>query len=268
MSMKKRKQSEPEYDESRYFVRIFRNTISDYLNDKKLTVDEFFVLIWLHLRANPFNGVFNTSYDAIRMELSGKYSKNEINKICLSLKLKEFIHFERQQGRRSSFSITIANYPLVSGYFKDISSLIEGSDRSLANTKTNTEAEAMTEVEPIWQKSKELKTVQKYSDGNDEDEVLSRSTNIENDNEIENKYNYADDQVPRTQGSRTCIEIAEYLGLNDPAPLLAIRNDYGIEIVLESYSIISDVLCQENRVEDKVGFFFSIVNKLVNNNSP
>jgi hypothetical protein len=266
--MKRQKHNKSKYDESRYFVRIFRNTVSEYLDDKKLSVDEFFVLIWIHLRANPFNAVMNTSYDAVRMELSGKYSKNEINKICLSLKSKRYIHFESQQGRRSSFPITVANYPLVSGYFKDISNLAKASGRSLASSQVGIEAEEITEVELVLQKSEKSETAQKYSDNTNEDDVLSRSTNIETDNEIDNENNYADDYTHNNQGNRLCVEISKALGLNDAVPLLEIKANYGIEIVLESYNILSDALCQENRIEDPVGFFFSTVNKLVNNNSP
>lgn len=266
--MKKRKPRKSEYDENPYFVRIYRSTVSDYLNDKKLTVDEFFVLIWLHLRANPFNGVVNTSYDAIRMELSGKYSKNEINKICLSLKQKKFIYFEKQQGRRSSFIILIANYPLVSGSFKDISHLNETLHRSIDKTHTVIPAEVRVEVEPTLQKFEQEETIEKSNYVEDQNKPSCRSANIETDNKIDNENNYAVDFELNNLGSRVCSDVAKYLGLDDIKPIQAIRDQYGIEIVLEGYDIVSNALCQENRIKDPAGFFFSTVNKLVNNNSP
>ena len=141
------------------FLRLGRRIRDDLLNCR-LTFIEFSLLVWLWLEANPHNGRVKISYEGLRQDLRGEYSKNKINKIVLSLKLKGYLGFERQQGRRGSFLATLDNYPLSNRRFTNIKgttiSVIADFQPNLKRTaERRTQAEVPTEVVGSEQKFNE-----------------------------------------------------------------------------------------------------------------
>ncbi len=101
------------------YVKLPRYLHGDYLRGA-LRLDELVLLVWLWLEANPYNASVSVSYDGLVKDLSGKYTKNHINKLLLALKQKKYVSFPKQQGRRSSFQVTLNRYPLTNGLYSNI----------------------------------------------------------------------------------------------------------------------------------------------------
>lgn len=110
------------------YVQIPRTWISDYMS-REITCDEFFVLMWLTLRANYYSGKYATTYEVIASELSGKYETNRINKIMLSLKSKQRIWYPEIKGSRRPFEVEIEGYPILGKTAKDITHRFNTDDR-------------------------------------------------------------------------------------------------------------------------------------------
>lgn len=85
-----------------------------------LTYDEFFLLFWLWLGANPYRGAVRISYKGLHTELHGRHSINKLNKIVLSLRSKKYLSFPKRQGRRGAFEALLDRYPLASGEYISI----------------------------------------------------------------------------------------------------------------------------------------------------
>lgn len=170
------------------FVRIYRTLFNDYL-ESKMTYDEFSLLLLLIMRANPITGIFHTSYESLVNDTKGKYKKNYINKMMLSLKEQKKIWYSKQQGRRSSFSVEIHNYPLSNGSFKDISYRFGSPPgRSLEEHKEEIRAGVPADVELNQQKLKDARKNLKEHFSVNISTDSHRSRNNNNDKENNNKF--------------------------------------------------------------------------------
>lgn len=272
-------EKENNYDISRIFVRIYRPIIEDYRIHKKLTINEFVVLLWLYFMANPHNGLVNTSYSALSAELSGKFSTNEMNKLCLSLKSKKYIYFDRQQGRRSSFNILIDNYPLSCGAFKQV---YDKGESISSRTEDRGDDSSQTDVPPEMGNALQKLESDKYNLV----QALSvnrktsrgRSTNIEinnyKNNEVKLKADYSKRSLnisqfePETPAEEICKEIAENIGENNLKQLFDIKSRHGFEVIAVVYDEVRTILESENGVEDPKKFFYSRLREEIRNSSP
>jgi hypothetical protein len=237
------KDEHEKYNKDLIFIRIYRYIVDDYLIHKKITLDEFIVLLWLILNANPHNGLVNTSYIATSVELSSRYTKNEINKICLSLKVKKYIHFKNQQGRRSSFNIEIHNYPLANGTFKNVyGSVLSDPSRSDNTLSTPIVAEVTPEAERTLQKLKGIKDGDNQQDSSIQSKPLSRSTNNNKDIYKNNSLRIADKYAIPVDDFQTqdddddfCKDIALDFEDENMSFVLSLRDRYGIGEIRKAY---------------------------------
>jgi len=85
------------------YVKLPRS-IKTALVDGYLRFEEYSVLVWLWINANPRNGRAHVSYAGLSKDFKEKYSKNHINRLMLNLKRKKWVWYAGQQGRRSSFN--------------------------------------------------------------------------------------------------------------------------------------------------------------------
>lgn len=123
------------------YVKLPRS-IKTALVDGYLSFEEYSVLVWLWINANPRIGKAHVSYAGLSKDFKEKYSKNHINRLMLNLKRKKWIWFAGQQGRRSSFHVDIANYPLSNGGFVELEKRIkQKSGRSESDTPEQSSAE-------------------------------------------------------------------------------------------------------------------------------
>jgi len=117
------------------YVR-FRRGIVKHLNNGSITWDEYSILSYLIVRANPKTGCLFTSYAALSDETQGKYSKNRINKILLQLKNLEYVYFEKHVGSGRSFELAINKYPLSGKPFAYLE-ILDDDDESKAELLVN-----------------------------------------------------------------------------------------------------------------------------------
>lgn len=126
--IQKQKNKTEELGEKYSFVQIPRFWRRDYINGK-ISYDEYSILLWLAMSANYLNGITTTSYESIASELSGKYSKNQVNKIMRSLKRKQYIWYPEIRGSRRPFEVEIGNYRFSRDKIKNISHRFEPDNK-------------------------------------------------------------------------------------------------------------------------------------------
>ena len=167
------------------FVRLPRSLKEFYL-DRYINFEQFFVLLWLWIKANPVTGKVDTSYEALRKDFQEKFSKNYINKIMLVLKEQKLIWYPNQQGRRSSFNVDIQNYPLSNGGYRDISELFESeSGRNFGINQNSLLAEQSAEVSKCRQKLESGALPLNRPQIDVQESELGRTYNNENEKEKE-----------------------------------------------------------------------------------
>lgn len=226
------------------YVKLPRS-IKTALVDGYLSFEEYSVLVWLWINANPRIGKAHVSYAGLSKDFKERYSKNHINRLMLNLKRKKWIWFPRQQGRRSSFHVDIANYPLSNGGFVELEKRIkQKSGRSEDDTGNHLPAEVPTEVSDIQQKLESDKNalVNRFSFGSESS--LGRS--CKNDNENKNKNNRSNrgrpvrEFTPKSYEKQKCWEIAQELGEKDMTFILSALKKYGLARIEEAYRSVMD----------------------------
>lgn len=246
------------------YVKLPRS-IKTALVDGYLSFEEYSVLVWLWINANPRMGKAHVSYAGLSKDFKEKYSKNHINRLMLNLKRKKWIWFAVQQGRRSSFHVDIANYPLSNGGFVDLEvRRKQKSGRSEDDTPEQSLAEVPTEVDDVRQKLESDKNalVDRFSFGSESS--LGRSS--KNDNENENKNNRSNrcrpvrEFTPKSYEEQRCWEIAQELREKDMTFILSALKKYGLARIEEAYRSIRDQPSEKIRSR---GAYF---NKLLNLN--
>lgn len=242
------------------YVKLPRS-IKTALVDGYLRFEEYTVLVWLWINANPRNGRAHVSYAGLSKDFKEKYSKNHINRLMLNLKRKKWIWFPGQQGRRSSFNVDIASYPLSDGTFKDIGfRFLQKSGRSENDTDIQTPAEVPTEVGDVRQKWKDEKNalVERFSFTSESS--VGRSP--KNDTDKENKNNRSTRRqvrnfMPRTFEEEHCLEIARYLGEDDMSFILSALKKYGLGKIERAYEKLKAT--PDGTIQNKGAYFNALL---------
>lgn len=242
------------------YVKLPRS-IKTALIDGLLRFEEYAILVWLWLTANPRSGRAHVSYAGLSKDFKEKYSKNMVNKIMLELKRKRWVWFASQQGRRSSFNVDISEYPLSDGTFKYIEHRFEQkSGRSEEDTDEHSLAEAPAEVDDISQKleSEKKKLVARFSFTSES----SAGRSQKNDNEKENKNNRSSRRPvrsfsPRTFEEERCLEIAQYLEESDMSFMLSALKKYGLIRIENAYEKLKQA--PSGTIQKKGAYFNSLL---------
>lgn len=244
------------------YVKLPRS-IKTALVDGYLSFEEYSVLIWLWINANPRIGRAQVSYAGLSKDFKDKYSKNHINRLMLNLKRKKWMWFPVQQGRRSSFHVDIASYPLSNGGFVDIAHRSKQKfGRSDDDTDNHLPTEVPTEVSDIQQKLKDDKNalVDRFSFNSESS--LGRSS--KNDNENENKNNRSRGRrpvrgfSPKSYEEQKCWEIAQELGERDMTFILSALKKYGLARIEEAYRSVMDQ--PSDKVKNRGAYFNRLLN--------
>ena len=242
------------------YVKLPRS-IKTALVDGYLRFEEYSVLVWLWINANPRTGRAHVSYAGLSKDFKEKYSKNHINRLMLSLKRKKWIWFASQQGRRSSFHVDIANYPLSNGEFTDLEHCKkQKSGRSEGGADMQSPAEVPTEVSDVRQKLESDKSalVERFSFTSESS--FGRSS--KNENEKENKNNRSTRRpvrsfMPKTFEEERCLEIARYLDESDMSFMLSALRRHGLTKLEQTYQLMRD--SPERKIENKGAYFNSLL---------
>ena len=242
------------------YVKLPRS-IKTALVDGYLRFEEYSVLIWLWINANPRNGKAHVSYAGLSKDFKEKYSKNHINRLMLNLKRKKWIWYAGQQGRRSSFHVDIANYPLSNGTFTNLEHCKKQKyGRSENVTDDQSPAEVPTEVDDVRQKLESYKSalVERFSFNS----KSSFGRSSKNDNEKENKNNRSTRRPvrsfsPRTFEEERCLEIAQYLEEADMSFMLSALKKYGLAKLEQTYKLMRD--SPEGSIQRKGAYFNTLL---------
>jgi len=242
------------------YVKLPRS-IKTALIDGLLQYEEYALLVWLWLIANPRSGRAHVSYAGLAKDFKDKYLKNKVNKLMLELKRKKWIWFENQQGRRSSFNVDISEYPLSDGTFKYIGNHYkQKSGRSDDGTGEQTPAEAPAEVGDISQKleSEKKKLVARFSFTSEGSVGRSQK----NDNEKENKNNRSSRRPvrsfsPKSFEEEKCLEIARYLEEADMSFMLSALKKYGLTRIENTYEKLKQA--PPGTIQKKGAYFNSLL---------
>ena len=242
------------------YIKLPRS-IKTALVDGYLSFEEYSVLVWLWINANPRSGRDKVSYEGLSKDFKEKYSKNHTNKIMLNLKRKKWVWFPRQQGRRSSFNVDIANYPLSDGSFKDIEFRFEiASGRSDDASKESIQVEVPAEASIIRQKleSEKSKLVERFSFSSN----TTAGRSVKNDNEKENKNNRSTHRSvrsfnPRTYEEERCLKIAQYLEETDMSFMLSALKKHGLEKIEQVYKKLQQT--PTGTIRNKGAYFNSLL---------
>lgn len=241
------------------YVKLPRSLKTAYL-DGLLRFEEYTVLIWLWINANPRNGKTHVSYAGLSKDFKEKFSKNFINQIMLRLKRQKWIWYPRQQGHRSSFNVDIASYPLSDGTFKDIEfRFLKKSDRSNNESESLTLTEVPTEVADAQQKLKDDRKLlaERFSFNNES----SSDRSSKNDTEKENKNNRSNGRgrrpvgsfIPKSYEEQRCWEIANSLQEKDMTFILSALKKHGLARIKEAYQSVMDQ--PSEKVKNKGAYF-------------
>ena len=239
------------------YVKLPRS-IKTALVDGYLSFEEYSVLVWLWINANPRIGKAHVSYAGLSKDFKEKYSKNHINRLMLNLKRKKWVWFPGQQGRRSSFHVDISNYPLSNGGFVELEKRIkQKSGRSESDISEQTPAEVPTEVSDVRQKLESDKNalVDRFSFTSES----SSGRSYKNDNENENKNNRSRGRrpvrgfSPKSYEEQKCWEIAQELGEKDMTFILSALKKYGLTRIEEARQSVMDQ--PSDKVRSKGAYF-------------
>lgn len=241
------------------YVKLPRSLKTAYL-DGLLRFEDYTVLIWLWINANPRNGKTHVSYAGLSKDFKEKFSKNFINQIMLRLKRQKWIWYPRQQGHRSSFNVDIASYPLSDGTFKDIAfRFLEKSDRSENVNESPSLTELPTEIANVQQKLNDGKNLlaKRFSFNSDSSSDRSSKNDTEKENENNRSNNRGRRPVrgfsPKSYEEQKCWEIAQSLGEKDMTFILSAFKKYGLARIEESYqSVINQ---PSEKVRSKGAYF-------------
>ncbi|MFA6526075.1 MAG: hypothetical protein WCT26_01525 [Candidatus Buchananbacteria bacterium] len=241
------------------YVKLPRSLKTAYL-DGLLRFEDYTVLVWLWITANPRNGKTHASYAGLSKDFKSKYSKNFINQIMLRLKRQKWIWYPKQQGHRSSFNVDIASYPLSDGTFKDIGfRFLEKSDRSENVNESPSLTEVPTEVADVQQKLNDGKNLLAKRFSFNSDSSSDRSS--KNDTKKENKNNRSNGRgrrpvrgfSPKSYEEQKCWEIAQELGEKDMTFILSALKKYGLVRIEEVFRSVMDQ--PSEKVRSKGAYF-------------
>ena len=242
------------------YVKLPRSLKTAYL-DGLLKFEDYTVLIWLWINANPRNGKTHVSYAGLSKDFKEKFSKNFINQIMLRLKRQKWIWYPRQQGHRSSFNVDIASYPLSDGTFKDIGfRFLEKSDRSEHGSDSPLPTEVPTEAVSVQQKLKDDKKLLAERFSFNPDRSSDRSSKNETEKENENNRSNGRGRrpvrsfIPKSYEEQKCWEIAKDLQEKDMTFILSALKKYGLARVEEAHQSVMD---QPNEKVRSKGAYFN-----------
>lgn len=242
------------------YVKLPRSIKTAFV-DGYLKFDEYSILIWLWINANPRNGRAQVSYAGLSKDFKDKYEKNHVNRMMLNLKRKKWIWFPVQQGRRSSFHVDIASYPLSNGTFTDLEHCKkQKSGRSEGTTDEHSLAEAPAEVSDVRQKLESDKSALAERFSFNQKSSFGRSP--KNDNEKENKNNRSTRRPvrsfsPKSFEEERCLEIAQYLEEPDMRFMLWALKKYGLTQLEHAYEKLKQA--PAGTIQKKGAYFNSLL---------
>jgi hypothetical protein len=270
------------------FVALPRKIRDDYLNGK-LTKNEFDVLIWIWLNANPVNGSFSMSYEGLRQDFRNNISYDNARKITSSLRKERYIYFSNHKGRKGSFSVYPTDFLLTNGHIQ-ASEYLENKVKNKNHITTSSQTEEQTNIKLEHNFQEQYHNLKKQKSelikGFSMDNKNSQITTSYNDNDNKNnnyniEYNIKEESnlnksfnksssitykkeiipmetfIPKTYEKEQCWQIAKKLGETDMRFMLSCLKKYGISHIERTWGIFQEM--SQEKIKNPRKYF----NKLI-----
>ena len=263
------------------FIALPRQIKDDYIK-RKITRNQFDVLLWIWINANPYNGYFTADYKALQGEFSGRITYDNMRKVISSLGRTQHIYFPSHKGRGGSFVIYPVGFLLTSGriqtleYLRNKSSVTTQSQPLVQPTTKlehnltipnhnfsemkNTLIEQFSMDKPK-QPTKPITTAYTNNDNKNNKYNIDSKFNIKNDRTASKKEVPVHSFTPKSWEEEWCKGVAELLGETDMRFLLSCYHNYGYNHVERAWGIFEDVL-SKNKIENKAKYFNKLVRSL------
>ncbi len=262
------------------FVIFPRKIKHDYI-EGKITTKELFVVFWIIVNTNPYNGYFQMNYEGLVQDLKGEINYVNSRKIISSLRKKQYLYFLDHRGKGGSFPIFPVGFKLTSGkiqtleYLKNKSQITTQSqpleqpntklENNLPTLNHNFQEMKKSLIEgfsmdrPI-KKEKPITTAYNNNDNKNNKYNIDSKFNIKNDRTASKKEVPVQGFTPDSWEEEWCKGVAGELGETDMRFILSCYHKYGIQHLERAWGIFEDVL-SKNKIENRAKYF----NKLVRN---
>lgn len=252
------------------FVIVSRKIRNDYSNGK-ITLNEFFVLLWIFLNTNPYSGFFVMSYEGLAQDFKRRISYDSARKIISSLRRKQYIYFLDHKGRKGSFPVYPLDFILTNRKVQTLDYLenkLSITTQSQVNTEPDTKLENNFRSQNHNFEEQKKSLISGFSMNNQDPQI----TTPYNDNDNKNNKHIDDlnisfkridvgDFSPKTYEEERCWKIAKELRETDMRFILSCLKKYGISHIERAWRIFKKI--PQEKIRNPRKYF----NKLIRNSA-
>jgi len=242
------------------YVFIPRSIRDDYLN-RKITQNEFNLLIWIWFNTNPINGFTAVSYDGLRQDLRSSISYANARKIISSLRTNHYIYFVDHKGKGGSFSVFPVGFLLsnkeiqTEDYIKNKLSITTQPQREeLLNAKPHNNFD--TQYHNLEEQGR---SVIKHFSMNTPSTQITTSNNDNKTKTYKRSIIDIKNFSPKSYEEQKCWEIAKSLGEQDMSFILNRLKTRGIGVIERAWGIFKEV--KRENINNPAAYFNKLISK-------
>lgn len=244
------------------YVILHRKLAKEFRN-KEISREEFYIYVWLKINANPY-AISITSSSNLNDDLFyGKKTVNYINKLLLSLKKKQYIHYEDQSGRRGTFEVKLGDFLLPTKILTNLKNSEKNSEdlvsQSLILDSQKTEAVIDIKNELVSRFSSDAQVRGSNNDTNNNKNNNKNCSKVVASKEVIR----TDLFKPKDNDEFLCKKINMELGDSNMRYILSIKSRYGISTVEQSFNSYKERI--NPNIKDKPAFFNFITQEVIKN---
>lgn len=264
------------------FITFPRSIVSDF-RDGKLSRTEFIAYVWIRLNANPY-AIAIVSLESVREDIFPKLKrasgKNFINKILLSLRTKNYIHFNDRRGQRGSFEVRFGDWKLPNGAISTldkatqlpITKVEERESKSKEEVKNNLSSPSQKFIEvrkEIAGRSFSFPGISQVRSPHNEHE--HQNEHYKNDTlENASKGTLVSQFIPKTYEDERIKTFATELNEKYINPFQALYRQYGLPALEDAVGIYKEDLANRRTIDNPGAYITGILKNRAkaNGNSP
>ncbi len=253
------------------FVMMPRSIKRAYI-DGNLSQREFFVLLWVFLDTNPYNGRCEVSYSELGEVFQNRIKQDSMRQIISSLRHNKHIWFQNHKGKGGKFAI----YPLD---FQRTNKYIQTLDDFLGKQQSPSLSQPTTEPVPIPRHKQEGQNHNLQIQKGDLIKGFSMNTSPAeittpyNDNENQKDKYIIDKEkssfkptpieffMPKSHGEQRCKEIAQYLGEKNINFILSVLKERGLAFVEGTFANFKESPSSNSDIENRAAYFNAMLTK-------
>ncbi len=247
------------YMKMKNFVMIPRE-IKDAYVDGKLTLKQFWMLMWIFLNTNPVNGRYETSYRGLAEDFDKIISYDNARQIISFLRKNNWIEFPNHRGRGGKFTIRPSHFQLTNGSIQ--------TPRRLPNTTKSELTDDSETLPTTGLENNYIGSQYKFKNGKEQlgqhfsmGETQARNTTAYND--TDNKKDTIIDInkfTPKRSEEQRCLDIARELGEHDMRFVLSSLKKHGIHAIERAAALTREAI-QAGGIINPAAYFNKVINK-------